>query len=171
MLSWELICCWFFLNTVYYHFFFIKQTQTHTLQTHSPSLCCQKLSGRSKWVNVFDGILCFLHLPHRLALTWKSFHWNELDTGVHLKQEWIFGGVQQIAVWVWLVCVPGLFLSPFYYNLGAQLSVQSSTQNHIVIWMRVNVKYQHWFTFAFSLSSTRSSRYVVSLSLIMSPLH
>lgn len=112
---------------------------------------------------MFDGILCFLHLPHRLALTWKSFHWNELDTGVHLKQEWIFRGVQQIVVWVWLVCVPGLFLSPFYYNLGAQLSVQSSTQNHIVIWMRVNVKCQHLFAFAFSLSSTRSSRYVVSL--------
>lgn len=77
--------------------------------------------------------------------------------------EWIFRGVQQIVVWVWLVCVPGLFLSPFYYNLGAQLSVQSSTQNHIVIWMRVNVKCQHLFAFAFSLSSTRSSRYVVSL--------
>lgn len=59
-------------------------THTHTCtpntQPHYLLLCCQKLSGRSKWLNVFDGILHFLNLPHRLVwlervFTEKNFIW------------------------------------------------------------------------------------------------
>lgn len=55
-------------------------TRTPNTQPHYLLLCCQKLSGRSKWLNVFDGILHFLNLPHRSVWlervsTEKNFIW------------------------------------------------------------------------------------------------
>jgi len=75
---------------------FLSFTHTDRHNPDSQSLylspCCLKPLGRSKCVNVFDAALHSLRLLCWLVLTWKSFHWNELNAGVHLRQEWILGG-------------------------------------------------------------------------------
>lgn len=54
--------------------------------------CCQKLSVRSKWENVFDGILHFLHLPHRPVWLERAFIEMNFILECISKQGWLVGG-------------------------------------------------------------------------------
>lgn len=53
-------------------------TRTPNTQHHYLLLRCQKPSGRSKWLNVFDGTLHFLNLPHRPVRLERVFPWKDL---------------------------------------------------------------------------------------------
>ena len=167
---------------------FLSNTHTHTPDTQPHYLlhCCRKLSGRSKWVNVFDGILHFLNLPHRLA--WLKRVFIEMNSMLECisKQEWISGaggGITDSCACSELVChgcssLLSIIIGGISFQYKAQLRIKLKGdkdklkekpfllkyQEATHSCSGVNIKCQRWVAVASLLCLSRLSSLVASLT-------
>lgn len=165
-----------------------KHTHTHTPDTQPHYLlhCCRKLSGRSKWVNVFDGILHFLNLPHRLA--WLKRVFIEMNSMLECisKQEWISGaggGITDSCACSELVChgcssLLSIIIGGISFQYKARLRIKLKGdkdklkekpfllkyQEATHSCSGVNIKCQRWVAVASLLCLSRLSSLVASLT-------